>query len=270
MLNPPALTVIVTLVIQFLCIVSVHALDNSHLPQERDIYFKHDALTWSDYLHLRPDGTYRKVTRHHLFLEENDRGKWHQDPSGDLILKSDLHYHNIRSESLFISMWHRETLEALPGLRQMIQRFLKKHRSSVFTAAAVERIRYRPLAGNPQVKSGDIMVMGNRNVQRSELGVLLTAIDEFMASTSKNVFVFKPLRYNQDVVFAFNDYIALTQKVIEQELSASPHPANRGDRHGYQEIEASKFNEETKETQPFLFYPELNKKKGGHSAFSKP
>jgi hypothetical protein len=71
--------------------VPLNALDDIHLPNKRDIYFRHDGLTWSDYLHLRADGTYRQITREHLYVEERDRGKWGQDQSGDLLLKSDLH-----------------------------------------------------------------------------------------------------------------------------------------------------------------------------------
>jgi hypothetical protein len=233
--------------IQLSLTVPVHALDDPHLPPERDIYFKHDGLTWSDYLHLRHDGTYRQITRHHLYVEERDRGTWGQNQAGELLLKSDLHYHNIVSGVLSVSVWHRDTLGKLPELKNRIKDSLKDNRSASIAAKAVESI-------------GEVSVVGIDPVKRTDLEGLLSAIDEFMASSTKNVFVLKPLTYQLDVIFIHDDRLSLTRKVIDQELAGPPHPAHKGERHGYQEIEASKFNEEVKDTQPFLFFPEMNKR----------
>ncbi|MDH5670483.1 MAG: hypothetical protein OEY86_20980 [Nitrospira sp.] len=244
---------------QFPIPISVSALVSTAIPSDRDIYFKFDGLNFSRYLHLRRDGTYRQVVREHLYVEEKDVGKWEQNQVGNLLLKSDLHYHSIDSGTLSISVWHRERLDTLLDLRQRIQRFLKNNRSLSFPRDEVERIRERAVIGSPEIQIGDIMVFSARNVQRSDLEELLPAIDQFMASTAKNVFVFKPFSYKGDVIFIEDDRLALTEQIIEEELAGPDHPTHRGDRHGYQEIEISKFNEEIKDTQPFIFFPEMNK-----------
>ena len=82
-----------------------------------------------------------------------------------------------------------------------------------------------------------------------------------MTSDDKNVFTFKPLTYQSAVSFVQESSVLLTQRSIADELARPPHPAHRADRHGNDEIDATRFTEEIKETQPFLFFPEMNKSK---------
>jgi len=227
----------------------------SRIPDGRDIYYRHYAYTWSDYLHLRADGSYRQITRHHLYVEEKDRGKWAQDLKGDLLLKSDAHYHSIVSGDLRISVWHQDRLQTLPDLKERIRSFLKVNRSDTFPAEEVERIRERAFSDDPKLKIGDISASGVNPVKRNDLEGLLIAIDEFMTSDTKNVFVLKPLAYRSAVIFVDENRVSLTTIVIDQELAQPPHPAHTADKHGYQEIDAATFDEESKDTQPFLFYP---------------
>ena len=228
------------------------------LPKDRDVFFRHYAYTWSEYLHLRPNGTYRHITRHHLFVEEDDHGTWTENPTGDVLLKSDLHYRRIVSGDLIVSVWHRERAQSLPDLKKKILHFLKSHRRATFSMAEVQRIRESPLRGSPNVRSSDINVIGNP-INRADLEGLLTAIDEFMTSDTKNVFVLKPLVYRSAVIFVDNDRVSLSKQVIDQELALPPHPAYTPDKHGYHEIDSSRFAEESKETQEFIFFPEMNK-----------
>lgn len=51
---------LLAMVVQFPFPGTVNALDNTSIPSDQDIYFKHDGLSfsvYSVYLRLRPDGT---------------------------------------------------------------------------------------------------------------------------------------------------------------------------------------------------------------------
>jgi hypothetical protein len=230
------------------------------LPQDRDIHLKHNGLTFSNYLELRSDGSYRQITREHLYIEERDRGSWEQNDAGELLLSSERHFRNINSGKLFISMWHRDTLKTLPGLKQRIQTFLKRNHSQEYLAKDVERIREKSLSFDPKTKIGDIMVLGSKQVKRSDLEGLLVGIDAFLSSEEKNLFTLIPLEYKASIIFVDDDRASLARIVIADELARPPHPAHTADKHGYYEIDLANFYEEIEETQPFLFHPEMNKR----------
>jgi len=253
------IALLVMFVAQFSFTMDLSALDSAVLSHTRNSYFKHDGLTFCEYLHLRPDGTYRQITREHLFVEERDHGCWEQNSAGELLLKSELHYHGIISGMLWISLWHRDRYETLPDLKQRIQQFMMDNRSAEFPAKAVEAIRESLIPGQEKIKLGDIAVFGSQSVNRKDLEGLLAAIDHFVGSDDKNVFSFKPLKYKSAMIFVEESRVSLTQQIIADELARPPHPAHRADRHGYGEVNVMRFTEETKETQPFLFFPEVTK-----------
>lgn len=253
------ITLLVMFVAQFAFTADLSALDSAVLSSTRNSYFKHDGLTFSEYLHLRPDGTYRQITREHLYVEERDHGRWEQNRAGDLLLKSELHYHEIIYGKLWISLWHRERYETLPDLKQRIQQFILDNRSAEFPAKAIEAIRESLIPGQDKIKLGDIAVFGSQSVNRKDLEGLLAAIDHFVGSDDKNVFSFKPLKYKSAVIFVEESRVPLTQKIIADELVRPRHHSHRADRHGYEEVNIVRFTEEIKEMQPFLFFPEMNK-----------
>jgi len=41
-----------------------------------DTFFKEEAFTASAYVHFRSNGTYSRIDREHMFVEESDRGTW--------------------------------------------------------------------------------------------------------------------------------------------------------------------------------------------------
>jgi hypothetical protein len=226
--------------------------------RDHNIYFKHDGGKFSHYLELRGDGSYRRVARGHLYIEERDRGRWQQSNARKLLLRSDQHFRNISSGDLLISMWQPDRLKTLPDLRQRIQNFLKANRTQEFLAEDVERIRETAVSSDPNTKIGDIMVLGSKRVHRSDVEKLLVAIDTFLPSGEKNLFTLVPLEYKTSTIFVDDDRAQLAKSIITDELAGSSTPAHAADKHGYHEIDAAQFDKEMKDAQPALSQPEMN------------
>jgi hypothetical protein len=231
---------------------------DSRVSHERNIYFKHDGGTFSHYLELRGDGSYRRVARGHLYVEERDRGRWRQSNARKLLLRSDQHFRNISSGDLLISMWQPDRLKTLPGLRQRIQIFLKENRAQEFPAEDVERIRETGVSSDPDTSVGGIMVLGAKQVHRSDLEKLLVAIDRFLPSGEKNLFTLVPLEYKASTIFVDDDRAQLAKSIITNELAGSSTSAHAPDKHGYHEIDAAQFDKEMKEARPVLSQAEMD------------
>jgi uncharacterized FAD-dependent dehydrogenase len=175
-----------------------------------------------------------------------------------LLLKSDQHFRNISSGDLLISMWQRDRLKTLPDLRQRIQDFLKANRAQEFPAEDVEHIRETGVSIDPQAKSSDIIVLGAKRVNRSDLEKLLVAIDTFLPSGEKNVFALVPLEYKTATIFVDDDRTQLTKSIIAGEPAGSATSVQAADKYGYKEIDAAQFDKEIKESRPVLFRPEMS------------
>lgn len=213
--------------------------------RERAMYLKHDGGTYTHYLELRADGSYRRVVRGPQYSEERDRGTWQQTSSRNLLLRSDAHLRNISAGDLFISMRQPERIKTLPDLKQRIQAFLKVHRSQEFPAQDIERIRETTVVADPPLKISDITVLGAKWVQRSDVEKLVTEIDRFLASSEKNLFTLVPVEYKTTTIYVDDDRAELTKKIIADELAVGSSPSSYGaDRHGYQEIGEAQFLKE--------------------------
>ncbi|MCP9451984.1 MAG: hypothetical protein NNA23_04800 [Nitrospira sp.] len=218
--------------------------------RDRAMYLKHDGGTYTHYLELRADGSYRRVARGPQYSEERDRGTWQQTSSRNLLLRSDAHLRNISAGDLFISMRQPERLKTLPDLKQRIQAFLKAHRSQEFPAEDIERIRETTVGSDPPLKISDITVLGSKWVQRSDVEKLVIEIDRFLASSEKNLFTLVPVEYKTAIIYVDDDRAELTKKIIADELAGSSALSSfSADRHGYQEIGEAQFLKETSNSQ---------------------
>lgn len=226
--------------------------------RDRTMYLKHNGGPFSHYLELRGDGSYRRVVRGHLYLEERDRGKWQQNKVRKLLLRSDQHFRNISSGDLLIPMWQRDRLKTLPDLRQRIQDFLKANPAQEFPAEDVEHISETGVSVDSQAKSSDIIVLGSKRVNRTDLEKLLVAIDTFLPSGEKNLFALAPLEYKTATIFVDDDRAQLTKSIIAGELAGSSTPVQGADKYGYREIDAAQFDKEVKEARPVLPQSEIN------------
>lgn len=228
--------------------------------RDRAMYLKHTGGPFSHYIELRGDGSYRRVVRGHLYLEERDRGKWQQNKVRKLLLRSDQHFRNISSDDLLISMWQRDRLKMLPDLRQRIQDFLTANPAQEFPAEEIEHISETGVSVDPQAKGSDIIVLGSKRVNRSDLEKLLVAIDAFLPSGEKNLFALVPLEYKTATIFVDDDRAQLTKSIITGELTGSSTPVLGADKYGYREIDAAQFDKELKEARPVLSQPEMSQR----------
>lgn len=230
----------------------------SRLSRDNNNYFKYDGGSFTHYLELRPDGSYRRVVRGHAYVEERDNGQWQQSNAGKLLLRSDQHFQNISSGALLVPMWHRDRLNTLPDLRKKIQVFLKAHRAKEFPSQDVEHIRETDTGMGLDTKIGDITVLGAKQVSRSDLENLSSAIDSFLSSGEKNVFTLVPLEYKESIIFVEDNRARLAKSIIADELAGVADPVQPADKHGYQKIDAAQFNQEMKEAPPMVSRSETN------------
>ncbi|MDH5667938.1 MAG: hypothetical protein OEY86_08005 [Nitrospira sp.] len=230
----------------------------SHLSKDSNNYFKYDGGSFTHYLELRPDGSYRRVVRGRLYVEERDKGKWQQNNTGKLLLRSDQHFQNISSGALLVSMWHRDRLKTLPDLQRKIQVFLKAHRAKEFPTLDVERIRETDTGVGLDAKIGDITVLGAKRVNRSDLEKLSSKIDTFLSAGEKNLFTLVPLEYKGATVFVEDNRAGIAKAVIADELAGGADSVKAAAKHGYQKIDAAQFNEEMKAAPPMVSQSEVN------------
>ncbi|MCS6896901.1 MAG: hypothetical protein NZM29_02925, partial [Nitrospira sp.] len=229
--------------------------------RDRAMYLKHDGGTFTHYLELRADGSYRRVARGPQYLEERDRGTWQQTSGRHLLLRSESHLRNISSGDLLISMRQRDRLKTLPDLKQRIQAFLKAYRSQEFPAEEIERIRETSIDGDPQVKIADITVLGSNRVNRADLEKLLVEIERFLSSSEKNLFTLVPVEYKTATIYVDDDRAELTKRIIADELAGVSAVSHSAARHGYQEIDAAQFLKETNDSQTVSLSPEQGERR---------
>ncbi|MCP9455544.1 MAG: hypothetical protein NNA18_05490 [Nitrospira sp.] len=227
----------------------VEAEGEGRMVRDRAMYLKHDGGTYTHYLELRADGSYRRMARGPQYSEERDRGTWQRTSSKNLLLRSDAHLRNIRAGDLFISMRQPERLKTLPDLKHRIQAFLRAHRSQEFPADDIERIRETAVGGEPSLKISDITVLGAKWVQRSDVEKLVREIDRFLASSEKNLFTLVPIEYKTATIYVDDDRAELTQKIIADELAGAAPSSSLAERYGYQEIGEAQFLKETSDSQ---------------------
>ena len=221
----------------------------SRVSRDNNNYFKYDGGTFTHYLELRPDGSYRRVVRGQSYVEERDRGKWQQNQAGKLLLRSGQHFQNISSGALLVSMWHRDRVEALPDLRQKIQVFLKAHRAQEFPVEDVEGIKGIGMGGGLNVEVGDITVLGAKRVGRSDLEKLSSAIDTFLSSGEKNLFTLVPVEYKTGTIYVEDDRARLAKSIIAGESAGPSDSIQAADKYGYRKIDAAQFNQEIQEAE---------------------
>jgi hypothetical protein len=149
-------------------------------------------------------------------------------------------------------------LKTLPDIRQRIQDFLKANPAQEFPAEDIEHISETGVSIDPQTKSSDIIVLGSKRVNRTDLEKLLVAIDMFLPSGEKNLFTLVPLEYKTATIFVDDDRTQLTKAIITGELAGSSTPAQAADKYGYKEIDAAQFDKEMKEARPALPRPEMS------------
>jgi hypothetical protein len=224
--------------------------------KDHDSVFRLEAFTWSVYFHFGKDGTYRRITRHHLFVEEADRGTWKQDATGQIEVRSSIGAKTeVKSGPLRISVRDTEQLEALRPLEKDIGKFLAADKRDSYTRHEIERA-CKSVAIKDRVEK----------VTRKQLVELLDACKAYLKDDTKNRFHFVPIRYQKFVLLAssdcapFGEY-ARTPDRVKQVADVFARMAQPGTPPSmvYVLVDTGPALQEMKTTQRFIFYPELNR-----------
>lgn len=209
----------------------IHADETIYgFPENRSVYFRYDYITGSQYLEFRPDGTYRKIWREHMFVREDDHGTWSQAANGDVTLSSEV-WPVIWDGPLAIHT-SKESLSLLPHARELLISFLETHNQPFFSAQEVKQILQQ---GNGQADSlvpnlPVIEVKWEMEISQEQLRGLLRALDTYLEREHQYVFH------------------CTRQSPVSLVCGLT----------GYESIDQNTFEEETGTTQPFIFFPELN------------
>ena len=234
------------------------------LSGKEDSFFKEEAFTGSAYVHFRTDGTYSRIDREHMFVEESDRGTWKQDPEGLVTMKSSMHYRNIEAGPLAVWTWHTNTAEKLPQVQAAITSFLRTNRSEHFDPDLIaERLVLLPSRGTNHYSPISVD-SDTKQVTRGQLEFFLRAIESFTNQTDNHHFHVAPMRYKeitfllwQDAGTPFNRSFPQIKKSID---SLKREPGNDVVLpFFYTAIDKKTFADEAERTQDFIFHPDLNR-----------
>lgn len=232
-----------------------------HIPSDSDVYFRSFHIEGSTYLHLRQDGTYQRIAREHMFVEEDDNGEWLQVDTGELTLISERHYRDIEAFPLSIFMWYPEAADRLPFLKSSIKKLLSGNRTN-FNAKEIEEIEKY---GYENCLSRISVDDSAAKITKKQLEALLVKMNLFLEDKQKNYFHAIPMRYKSVVFLLWKDYgIPLNRNLIEiKERIDSLEKDEECPLYVYCVIDQKIFKKEANTTQEFIFYPEMTEKVRG-------
>lgn len=237
-------------------LTSLSAADGNdliRLPENEDSYFCNNYLTGSEYYHFKPDGTYSRINREHMFVEEGDKGTWAQDKDGTITLSSQMRYRNIDMPPLMIYVMDKGRLDYLPEFKKKLAAYLDNITSETLTADETRNIeRY---GQNNCLSRIDVDYFVN-TVKKDDLRKLLTKIDAYLADDKKNQFFLFPYSYKNYKFLAQDDKAAAVAKNMIDTIKAGSRLA-----YVFTPISKEQFDRESKTTQEFLYYKNMNKKK---------
>jgi len=229
-----------------------------HIPSDSGVYFRSFHIAGSIYLHLRQDGTYQRIAREHMFVEQDDNGKWFQTDTGELTLISERHYRDIEAHPLSIFMWYPKAADRLPFLKSSIKKLLSGNRT-IFNAKEIEEIEKYGYENCLSRISVDDSIA---KVTQKQLETLLAKINLFLEDKQKNYFHAIPMQYKSITFLLWKDFgIPLNRNLIE--IKERIDTLEKDEEHPlyvYCEIDQETFKKEAHTTQEFIFYPEMTDK----------
>lgn len=252
-------------VIVFCCVsLAARAVENGFaLSAKEDSFFKEEAFTGSSYVHFRTNGTYSRIAREHMFVEESDCGTWTQDSSGWVTMKSAMHYRNIEAGPLAIWTWHTNIAGRLPQIHAAIASLLRTNTSEHFDPDFVgERLVRLPSRGT-NYYSPISLDFEAKQISRSQLSALLQAIEVFTNRTDNCHFHVAPMKY-KDVTFLLwrGSETPLNRSLPQVKASIDRLKRDKGGKEVlplvYTAIDKRTFADEADRTQEFIFHPEMN------------
>jgi hypothetical protein len=226
----------------------------ARLPAGHPLYFWENHGTGSQYTELRPDGTYRTISREHMGVGESDAGRWRQAADGELLLCSSHEFRHVEATPLWIVVVGRAMRDQLPALRDAIRGHLATHADAGFADEDIEHLLPDDRQRAPSINSEAY----GRPVRRGELEALARAIDAYLTGGDENLFRTTPRTY-RDVLYLDGSWevphdtpTADTLRSVHGEIEARQPlltlPA----------IDEATFRDAVRTPQPFVFYPAMN------------
>jgi hypothetical protein len=229
-----------------------------------DWYFVADQLTWADYLRLGRDGRYNEVSAQHMGIWETDTGQW--EPEGDVVrLRSDAHYLDVVLPPLRVFVSDKADLEALPRLASAISRAVESAGDAAgLSSSAVHAISV-PTAGREGAK---MSVYVDAMHEFSGLAVPLQAlrdfraeIDRYLQAPDRNVFRYRVVAYKEHTMLLCLDPGGVANmETIESLQQSIDDPEGGVPSWIFAAVSKEDFEEGSKTTYPFKYYPEMNRK----------
>jgi hypothetical protein len=168
-----------------------------HLPTDRASHFYANGLTWSDYIELKPDGTYREITQADVGVLPTKEGTWSQDQEGILTFVSKTRCADVISSPLEVSLVRSKRIAGLPKLKEAIQAFLSSNAAAQF--AVPDREPLILIEGEYDLEVEVNYLLQRQFVSRAELEQLIAAIDQFLSNPEQRNCQAIPMRYKDRV-----------------------------------------------------------------------
>lgn len=254
------------------CLGSVLAEDDVfRLPQDRDTFFRERGITETDYLHFQKAGSYRRIVRAHMGVLTWDHGTWKQDASGVIVLRSKEQVKPVRCGPLTIAPGTVDCLKAFQPLKNDISQFLARDNRQVYPAKEIADAWQYPSPRASVMMSAVKVDKETKSVTRAQLVALLSAWSKHVAGDVAEVAHVTALAHKDKVVLVWDEHDTTfwfpdeKPKSFEEKLKrvreSLKREAETGKPQGptlYTRIPQPEFETESRTTQPFLFYPEMN------------
>lgn len=221
-------------------------------PKGKDLFFtKSGAHTI--YLALRADGKYRETESSHHATTQTDHGTWSQGSDGILRLISAERFNDICAGWLEVRLYNENQAAALGELKSLINNFLEIHKQDRFTRKEVMGITKNLRKSGSSVPDIDFFLSADF-ATRQDLEELMASIDRYLPDKEKNVFRITPYAYKSIVFLLPEGELSDVDNVIEY-FDNGWYPS-----FVFVATDKKTFDDGSKKSQPFRFFPEMNKK----------
>ncbi len=217
----------------------------AQLPSGQALFFESNHGTGATFTEFRPDGTYRTVSREHMFVGESDAGRWRQRATGELLLCSEYEYRYISAPPLWIVVGSPERYASLRTMREALHQKLAT-RDATFVTKDLEAIG---------VESDDF---GAARTPRAAVVRIAEEMDRYTASGDENLFRTWPRTY-AGKLYIDHDW-TIPRAVMDAEWSYEAHRDFDSQKAGLGllNIDKATFDASTVHRERFVFFPEMN------------
>lgn len=220
-----------------------------------DFFFARYEGTDSLFLSLRTSGRYQELVREHVGVMVWDEGVWSSTDSGDVALRSEMRYRDLRSDEHWYVMVNESVLADLPALKRDILAFLEKSSESTFPFKDVERIREYPSRFNRDWTYSVFTGNDWEPVSRKSLEDFTGEIDRYLSWSDKNVFHLRPVTYKS---YAFlveldSEYFSVDEQIERLRGQVDKLTRDEVPSDVYVALSEGMYRYETATTEPFKF-----------------